>query len=82
MGVDADSRLVTTWLAGDRSTASTIKFFRALRPRLWNRVELTTNGYMGYREAVNAIFGPHVDYAMLVKDYDQQVDQWSKWITG
>lgn len=73
VALDADSKLVITWLVGDRSTASAVKFLRDLRPRLTQRIQLTTDGYSGYLEAVDAIFGrENVDYATLVKEYERR----------
>lgn len=40
-----------------------------LASRLANRVQLTTDGYRVYLEAVEGAFGSQVDYAMLVKVY-------------
>ena len=37
--------------------------------RLDNRVQLTTDGYKAYLEAVEGAFGNDIDYAMLVKLY-------------
>jgi hypothetical protein len=42
---------------------------RNLAARLANRVQLTTDGYRAYAEAVDSAFGVDVDYAMLVKMY-------------
>ena len=36
-----------------------------------NRVQLTTDGYKAYLEAVGGTFGSHVDYAQLVKLYGE-----------
>ncbi len=40
-----------------------------LESRLANRVQLTTDGFRAYAEAVDATFGTNVDFAMLVKIY-------------
>ncbi|MFZ1429258.1 MAG: hypothetical protein WAS21_21075 [Geminicoccaceae bacterium] len=67
--IDADTKLVPSWLLGDRS-ASTAKLFMAnLASRLSNRVQLTSDGHKTYLEAVEETFGADVDYAQLVKLY-------------
>jgi hypothetical protein len=38
-----------------------------LAGRLKNRVQLTTEGYRVYLNAVESAFGSEIDYAMLVK---------------
>ena len=41
-----------------------------LASRLKNRIQLTTDGYKIYLEAVDNAFGGNIDYAMLVKVYE------------
>ena len=65
----ADTKIVPSWLVGDRSGATAIEFMDDLRPRLSNRVQLTTDGHKAYLGAVEGAFGGDVDYAMLVKIY-------------
>ena len=67
--IDSDSKLVVSWLIGDRSGQSAIELMDDLRGRLVNRVQLTTDGYRPYLEAVEGAFGGNVDYAQLVKLY-------------
>ncbi len=75
----ADTKLVPTWRVGDRSGATASDFITDLRARLARRVQLTSDGYRAYLEAVAGAFGGAVDYAMLVKLYgatgnDRQAD--------
>lgn len=67
--LDADSKLIVSYLVGDRTSATGIEFMDDLRSRLANRVQLTTDGLQAYLEAVEGAFGGDVDYAMLVKLY-------------
>lgn len=67
--LDADSKLITSYYVGDRSSLSAITLMDDLRGRLANRVQLTTDGHKAYLEAVEGAFGGDVDYAMLVKLY-------------
>lgn len=69
VAMDADTKLVPSWQIGDRSGATAIDLMDDLRPRLANRVQLTTDGHKAYLEAVEGAFGGDVDYAMLVKVY-------------
>ena len=64
--IEADSKLFISWEVGDRSSATAIEFMDDLRPRLANRVQLTTDGHKAYLEAVEGAFG---GYAQLVKLY-------------
>jgi len=67
--IDADSKLLVSWLVGARTTESAVRFVRDLKSRLSNRVQLTSDGHRPYLEAVETVFGRDVDYAMLQKIY-------------
>lgn len=69
--IDADSKLIASWMVGDRSGDTARVFVCDLAKRLANRVQITTDGHRAYIEAVEAGFGAAVDYAMLVKIYGQ-----------
>lgn len=65
--IDADSKLMISWLVGGRDSEYAMVFMDDLRSRLANRVQLTSDGHKAYLEAVEGAFGSDVDYAMLVK---------------
>ncbi len=67
--LDADTKLIVTWLVGGRDGEYAMAFMDDLRSRLANRVQLTSDGHKAYLEAVEGAFGGDVDYAMLVKIY-------------
>jgi IS1 family transposase len=68
--MDADSKLMVSWMVGRRDARTAVSFLRDLRRRLANRVQLTTDGHHVYLGAVENAFGwAGVDYAMLVKLY-------------
>jgi len=67
--IDADSKLVISWLVGGRSLEYAIPFMNDLRSRLANRVQLTSDGHRAYLVAVEEAFGLDVDFAQLVKIY-------------
>jgi len=62
-GIDADSKLIISWLVGGRDSSFAMLFMDDLRSRLANRVQLTTDGHRAYLEAVEGAFGGDVDYA-------------------
>ena len=70
----ADTKLVPSWRVGGRSGVTAIEFMDDLRPRLANRVQLTSDGHKAYLEAVEGAFGGDVDYAQLVKIYGEASD--------
>lgn len=69
VGIDADSKLIVSWLVGGRDAGTAYGFMDDLAKRLANRVQLTTDGHRAYLSAVEEAFGANVDYAMLVKIY-------------
>src|SRR5215472_15174613 len=70
LAMDADTKLVVTYLVGQRESGEATEFMLDLVHRLANRVQLTTDGFPGYLRAVENAFGWNgVDYGMLVKIY-------------
>jgi len=67
--MDADSKLIVSWLVAGRDAGSAYGFMQDLAKRLANRVQLTTDGHRAYLTAVEDNFGSAIDYAMLVKLY-------------
>ncbi len=65
----ADTKLVPSWLVGERNGADAEAFMRDVASRLTNRVQLTTDGLKSYLSAVESAFGADIDYAMLHKIY-------------
>lgn len=63
-----DTKLMPCWLVGQRTSDSAIEFMHDLAPRFANRIQLTTDGFSGYQEAVFRAFDG-VDYGVLNKSY-------------
>ncbi len=70
--IDADTKLVLSWLVGLRDAGYAFAFIRDLQNRLASRVQLTTDGHKAYLNVIEDIFGADIDYAMLVKLYGQE----------
>jgi len=69
VGMDADTKLVISYLVGGRGLAEAQEFVRDLASRLTRRVQLTTDGYTMYLTAVENAFRGKIDYAQLIKTY-------------
>jgi IS1 family transposase len=67
--IDADTKLIPSWLVGSRDTYAARAFIGDLASRLSHRVQLTSDGHAPYLQAVEESFGAGIDYAMLVKIY-------------
>jgi IS1 family transposase len=68
--IDPDSKLIVSWMVGGRDQETGTDFMRDLAFRLAQRIQLTTDGFPAYPRAVSKAFGENVDYAQLVKVYE------------
>jgi transposase-like protein/IS1 family transposase len=71
IAMDADSKLVFSWLTGKRTLANTYTFMRDVHARTaWGlHPQLTTDAWGPYISAVKATFGQSVDFGQLQKIY-------------
>jgi IS1 family transposase len=69
IGIDADSKLVVSYLVGGRDGGWASDFMDDCARRIKGRVQLTTDGHKAYLEAVEGAFGMDVDFAVLHKIY-------------
>jgi len=67
--IDADSKLIVSYLVGQRGPAWAQSFMEDVASRVTSRIQITTDGLKMYGDAVEGAFGCDVDYAMLVKLY-------------
>jgi len=74
VAIDADTKLVPSWLVGNRDAETAQFFMEDLASRLANRVQLTSDGLKVYIDAVDNAFGIDIDYAMLVKIYGESME--------
>ena len=72
--LDADSKLIVSWLVGERDAGYAMEFMSDVAKRLATRVQLTTDGLKVYLMAVEDAFGCEIDYAQLVKIYGASPD--------
>jgi IS1 family transposase len=69
VAVDADTKLVPSWMLGQRDLGTATAFVSDLASRLGNRVQITTDGHRAYVEAIETAFGMEVDFSILQKIY-------------
>ena len=67
--IDADNKLLISYLVGGRDAELALMLMDDLRSRLANRVQLTTDGHGAYLQAVEEAFGADIDYSVLIKLY-------------
>lgn len=69
VAIDAETKLVPCFSVGKRTASTTTDFIDDLSQRLTNRIQITTDGFRFYVNAVERSFGADVDFAQLVKLY-------------
>lgn len=69
VALDADTKLVPSWLVGTRDAEYAHVFVSDLASRIKGRTQVTTDGHKAYLSAIEDGFGSEVDYSMLVKLY-------------
>lgn len=75
--IDPESKLIVSYLVGQRTALYAEAFIADLAARLKSKVQVTTDGLKVYIDAIEEAFGSEVDYAMLVKMYgdDQEKEK-------
>src|SRR6266481_4392140 len=74
VGIDADTKLVVSYLVGGRDGGWAHEFMEDCASRIRNRVQITTDGHRVYLDAVENAFGADIDYAQLQKIYGAVVE--------
>jgi IS1 family transposase len=74
IAIDADSKLIASWIIGPRDSVTARMFVNDLAGRLANRIQLTSDGLSVYLAAVEKAFRGEVDYAMLQKIYNDTTE--------
>lgn len=75
VGVDADTKLVVSYLVGGKDGGCAKEFMQDCANRINNRVQITTDGNRVYLDAIEDAFGADIDYAMLQKIYGAPSDE-------
>jgi IS1 family transposase len=73
--IDADSKLVLSWLVGNRDASCATRFMHDVASRIKNRIQLTSDGYKAYFDAIEDAFVGEIDYAILVKIYGRHSNE-------
>jgi len=74
VGIDADTKLVVSYLVGGRGADWALDFMKDCASRIKGRVQVTTDGHKAYISAVEDSFGADVDYAQLQKIYGASLE--------
>jgi len=69
VAIDADTKLVPSWMTGKRNAEYGHAFVTDLASRIDGRTQLTSDGLKVYLRVVEPAFGSDVDFGMLKKIY-------------
>jgi IS1 family transposase len=73
VAIDADSKLVPSWLVGERNLSDCWAFIEDLKNRMAGRIQLSSDAHQTYRGVVGLVFQPgEVDWAQLIKRYQSE----------
>ena len=68
--IDADSKLLISWIASDRSQEAADALINDLKSRTMMRLQVTTDGYSAYLDSITKAFRyGECDYAEVIKVY-------------
>src|SRR5260221_9429236 len=69
IALDADTKLIPSFVVGKRDAYHAKAFMSDLASRLKNRVQISSDALAAYEDAVERGFGADVDYGQIVKTY-------------
>ena len=71
VAIDADTKLIPSYVVGKRNRETTYQFLTDLRDRLAedHRFQITTDGFVFYRRGVEDVFAGQADFAQITKIY-------------
>jgi IS1 family transposase len=77
--VCADTKLVPSWLVGERTSQDAEVFLTDLANRMADRIQLSTDGHVIYEGTVGPSFRNNVDWAQIQKTYASDPNQGGKY---
>lgn len=69
LSVCPDTKIIPSFLVGQRDHYHATAFMEDLAGRLNNRIQLSSDAMSAYADAVERAFGAEIDYAQIVKEY-------------
>jgi IS1 family transposase len=75
IAIERTSKLVLTWHLGRRTAHDTEYFVEKLNEATTGKIQVTTDGFGPYFDAIHTSLGTRVDYAQLIKVYAAPTDE-------
>jgi IS1 family transposase len=72
VALDPETKIIPSFRTGKRSAVNTRLFVEDLARRLRNRVQINSDAFPAYADAIDRAFECQVDYAQVVKSYEAE----------
>ncbi len=74
VALDAETKLIPSYLVGKRDGEAALRFMLDLQTRLQGngRIQLSSDGFRGYIDAVERTFGSDIDFAQVIKVFSAE----------
>jgi IS1 family transposase len=72
VAIDPETKVIPSFRTGKRDTENTQAFIADLARRLRNRVQIYSDAFPLYAEAIDRAFDCQVDYAQVIKSYESE----------
>jgi len=74
VALDADTKLIPAFTVGKRDGETALQFMMDLQDRLQGngKIQLTTDGFKAYIDAVEQAFGSDIDFAQIIKVFSAE----------
>lgn len=80
--IDRDSKLLLCWHAGLRDMDNTLEFVERVRGAVSGRPTINTDGFVSYSPAIYKTFHGQVDYAQVIKHFQNTGDAAQRYSPG
>ncbi len=80
--IDRDSKLLLCWHAGQRDMDNTLDFVEMVRGAVSGRPTISTDGFTQYAPAIVSTFHNDVDYAQIIKNFQNTGDASQRYSPG
>src|SRR5208283_3813405 len=74
LAMDAKSKLIISHVIGKRYAPNAVELIKDLKQRVPGHFQLTTDGFLAYKDAVRSNLYHQTDFAQLIKIYANQED--------
>jgi IS1 family transposase len=82
VGIDANSKLVLSYLVGKRTAANAVAFAEDLRARILGAPQVSTDGFPAYRDALETAFGAEIHHGVAIKLYEDEGGEEHRYAPG